>query len=235
MKLRRMNRAGVQALLCVVLTAFAPARTMPAHGATRVGGATTAERVTPAGDVVLVLNEQFLNSLLDAITSPPEPPTFPLSRGGAGAKCPSEITLLREAKGGRTAVRFAEGVINARVAFRGSYDAPLIGCLRFEGWADAVLNLEFDQARQTFNARIVVREVSLKNVPSAVSGGVTGLVQDAINERVNPVRILRAEQLGARLPVTPNKELRLRAREVRHEVVGKELRLRIVYEIVQAD
>lgn len=209
---------------CVCLTWSASARAV---------AATVAERVTPAGEVVLVLNENFLNALLDAVTSQPEPPTFPLARDGGSAKCPSAITLLREAKGGRTAVRFEGGLVHARVAFRGSYDAPLIGCLRFEGWADAALNLEFDQARQTFNARIVVREVSLKNVPSALGGGVTGLVQDAINERVNPVQILRAEQLGARLPVTPNTELRLRAREIRHEVTGKELRLRIIYEIVQ--
>jgi hypothetical protein len=196
--------------------------------------AAVAERVSPAGEVVLVLNEEFLNSLLDAVTAQPSPPTFPLSRGGnQNAKCPSQITLLREAKGGRTAVRFEGGAVLARVAFRGSYDAPLIGCLRFEGWADAVLNLEFDRERQTFNARIVVKEVSLKNVPSAFGGGVTGLVQDAINERVNPVQILRAEQLGARLPVTPDSNLRLRAREIRHEVSGKELRLRIAYEIVQ--
>ncbi len=209
------------ACVCLILTA-------PAHAAT------FEERVTPAGEVILVLNESFLNSLLDAITSQPEPPTFPLTRGeNQNAKCPSRIALLREAKGGRTAVRFEGGAVLARVAFRGSYDAPLIGCLNFEGWADAVLNLEFDQQRQTFNARIVVKEVSLKNVPSALGGGVTGLVQDAINERVNPVQILRAEQLGARIPVTPDSNLRLRAREIRHEISGKELRLRIFYVIVQ--
>ncbi len=217
--MKRVGGAAAFACACLMLT-------VNAHASAR------AERVSPAGEVVLVLNEEFLNSLLDAITSQPEPPTFPLSRGGS-AKCPSEITLLREAKGGRTAVRFADGTVNARVAFRGSYDAPLVGCLRFEGFADALLNLEFDKERQTFNARIVVRQVSLKNVPSALGGGVTGLVQDAINERVNPVQILRAEQLGARLPVTPNTDLRLRAREIRHEVTGKELRLRILYEIVQ--
>jgi hypothetical protein len=60
-------------------------------------------------------------------------------------------------------------------------------------------------------------------------------VQDAIDERVNPVVILRAEQLGARLPVTRTDELRLRAADVRHEVAGRELRLRIVYEIVHPD
>jgi hypothetical protein len=83
---------------------------------------------------------------------------------------------------------------------------------------------------------VTVRDLKLKNVPtSLLGGGLTGLVQDAIDERVNPVEILRAEQLGARIPVTRNDELRLRAADVRHEVTGRELRLRIVYEIVQPD
>src|SRR5688572_11922140 len=133
---KSLKCAALLAGVCLTLSASA-----------RVAAA-GAERVTPAGEVVVVLNEQFLNALLDAITSQPEPPTFPLSRDGGSAKCPSRIALLREAKGGRTAVRFADGSVNARVAFRGSYDAPLVGCLGFEGWADAVLNLEFDQARQ---------------------------------------------------------------------------------------
>src|SRR5688572_21685761 len=134
LRVKSLKCAALIAGVCLTLSASASARV-----------AAGAERVTPAGEVVVVLNEQFLNALLDAITSQPEPPTFPLSRDGGSAKCPSRIALLREAKGGRTAVRFADGTVNARVAFRGSYDAPLVGCLGFEGWADAVLNLEFDQ------------------------------------------------------------------------------------------
>jgi hypothetical protein len=194
------------------------------------------ERVSEAGEVLVVLNESFLNSLLVAVASQPEPPTFPLSKDGGNAKCPSRVQLLREAAGERTAVRFADGHINAPVAFRGSYSAPLVGCLNFEGWADASFQLEFDRERQVLGARVTVRELKLKNVPtSLIGGGLTGLVQDAIDARVNPVQILRAEQLGARVPVTRDSELRLRARDVRHEIVGKELRLHIVYEIVQPD
>ena len=70
---------------------------------------------------------------------------------------------------------------------------------------------------------------------SIVGGGLTGLVQDAIDARVNPVQILRAEQLSARVPVTRDSQLNLRARDVRHEIVGKELRLHIAYELVQPD
>jgi len=195
-----------------------------------------AERVSPAGEVVVVLSEEFLNALLVAVASRPEPPSFPLSKGGEGKKCESRVQLLPEAGGTRTAVRFADGRINAPVAFRGSYEAPLVGCLRFEGWADTVFQLEFNRERQVLGARVTVRDLKLKNVPvSLLGGGLTGLVQDAIDERVNPVEILRAEQLGARIPITRTDELRLRAADVRHEIVGRELRLRIVYEIVQPD
>jgi hypothetical protein len=195
------------------------------------------ERVSQAGEVGVVLTEEFLNSLLVAVASRPEPPSFPLSKGGAGkGKCESRVQLLPEAAGVRTAVRFVEGRITAPVAFRGSYDAPLVGCLNFEGWADTAFQLEFDRERQSLNARVTVRDLKLKNVPtSLIGGGLTGLVQDAIDGRVNPVEILRAEQLGARVPVTRGDELRLRARDVRHEIVGRELRLHIVYELVQPD
>jgi hypothetical protein len=195
-----------------------------------------AEHVTPAGEVVVVLSEEFLNALLVAVASRPEPPSFPLAKGGEGKKCESRVQLLPEAVGMRTGVRFADGRITAPVAFRGSYDAPLVGCLKFEGWADTVFQLEFDRERQVLAARVSVRDLKLKNVPtSLLGGGLTGLVQDALDERVNPVEILRAEQLGARVPVTRTDELRLRASDVKHEVTGRELRLRIVYEIVLPD
>lgn len=195
------------------------------------------ERVSEAGEVLVVLNESFLNSLLVAVASQPEPPSFPLSKDGGNAKCPSRVQLLKEAAGERTAVRFADGVINAPVAFRGSYAAPLVGCLNFEGWADTLFRLEFDRERQVLAARVTVRDLKLKNVPAALltSGGLTGLVQDAIDARVNPVEILRAEQLSARVPVTRDRPLQLRARDVRHEIVGRELRLHIVYDLVQPD
>ena len=197
-----------------------------------VSAAAGGERVTPAGEVVVVLNEQFLNALVETIAAQPVPPSFPLKRDGGGGRCPGVVTLVPEAEGRRSGVRFADGRITAPVAFRGSYEAPLLGCLNFEGWADAAFDLAFDPAAQALRARISVRDVKLRNIPSAMSGGVGGLVQDAIDARLNPVEILRAEQLGARLPAAAG-GLRLRAREIRHQVVGTELRLHIVYELVQ--
>ncbi|HKP73217.1 MAG TPA: hypothetical protein VJT82_09795, partial [Pyrinomonadaceae bacterium] len=143
------------------------------HAAGANGGAAQAKAI-PAGEVVVVLNEQIFNALLEAMFTLPNPPTFPLARGGDG-KCASEIALLREAGGTRTAVRFEAGRILAPVAFRGTYSAPLVGCLKFEGWADANLNLNFDQSKQALTARIVVTAVHLKKVPSLLGDGLTGL------------------------------------------------------------
>ena len=197
-------------------------------------------KAIPAGEVVVSLNEQLFNALLEAMFTLPNPPTFPLARGSSsgGKNCASEIALAREMNGTRTAVRFQAGRIVAPIAFRGSYNAPLIGCLNFEGWADTQLNLSFDGAKQALTARVEVKAVHLKQVPALFGDGITGLVQDALDVRFNPVEILRAEQLSARLPMTKTGSggtLRLRAREVRHEVLPNELRLRILYEFVRED
>ena len=210
-----------------------------AHGAQ----STTRPRETKAiqaGEVVVILNEQIFNALLEAIFTLPNPPAFPLGNSSAdgGKNCASEIALAREMSGTRTAVSFASGRILAPVAFTGTYSAPLLGCLKFEGWADTQLNLSFDQAKQALTARVEVKAVRLKKVPALFGEGITGLVQDALDARVNPVEILRAEQLSARLPMTKlasGASLRLRAREVRHEVLPNELRLRIIYEFVREE
>jgi hypothetical protein len=203
----------------------------------QAGGAREAKPI-PAGEVVVTINEQTFNALIEALFTLPQPPTFPLGGAASGAGCPGEISLAREIAGTRTTVRFREGRVTAPVAFRGSYAAPLVGCLKFEGWADTALSLAFDPAKQALTARVEVREVHLGKVPSFFNNGVTGLVQDALDARVNPVEILRAEQVSAQLPlkkISSGGSLRLRAKEVRHEIVGAELRLRIFYEFVRED
>jgi hypothetical protein len=196
----------------------------------------------PAGEVTVVLPERLFNALLDSLFTLPQPPTFTLPRVGGGTNensaCPSEITLEREQLGTRTSVSFSDGQIVAPVAFKGSYSAPLIGCLRFQGWADTVFRLSFDETKQALVARVEVREVHLGKVPQMLSGSITSLVQQTLDARINPVEILRADQLSVQLPLTKLSQtgsLRLRAREVRHEIAPHELRVRIVYEFVRED
>ncbi len=249
-----MRRVAGVALL---LLSAGPARPQEvvALASAQTGRARQVNTASPGGEVMIVLNEQLLNSVLEAMLSLARPPSFPLSRrsgaaaepapetnrrGGETATCASEVTLARETGGVRTAVRFTEGRISAPVAFRGSYDAAFLGCVKFEGWAETNISLAFDQSQQILTARINVRSIQLNNLPSLLTSGITDLVQDAIDKRVNPVELLRAERLAASIPITPrgggaNSPLRLRAREVRHEVVQKELRLRIIYEIVHTE
>ncbi len=226
------------ALLCA-LSLFATAPLFVVQ-ATQTNTRPRETKAIQAGEVVVVLNEQIFNALLEAMFTLPNPPAFPLGNSSAGGNknCTGEIALAREMDGTRTAVRFQPGRILAPVAFSGAYNAPLIGCLKFEGWADTNLNLSFDQAKQALTARVEVKAVHLKKIPTFFGDGLTGLVQDALDARVNPIEILRADQLSARLPMTKTgsgASLRLRAREVRHEILPNELRLRILYEFVREE
>ncbi|MFL6227507.1 MAG: hypothetical protein ACJ741_01865 [Pyrinomonadaceae bacterium] len=195
-------------------------------------------KAIPAGEVVVTLGEQTFNALIEALFTLPQPPTFPLGQSGSSGECAGAITLEREVSGARTAVHFRDGRVTAPVAFSGTYGAPLMGCLKFRGWADTALNLGFDPAKQALTARVEVREVHLEKMPSLFASGVTGLVQDALDARVNPIEILRAEQISAELPLrklSSGGSLRLRAKDVRQEIVGSELRLHVVYEFVRVD
>ena len=218
-------------------------------------------RTSPAAEVTVTLNEQFLNSLLDVIFTRLKAPSFPLSITKAESKknrstgaawktpiaslshsglkpgvCDSVVTLEREMNGVKTAVRFENGRVVAPLAFRGSYSVALLGCINFEGWADTVINLQFDRERQVLSARVTVVDIHLSNIPSLASGVVVGLVQSSIDRRINPVEILQAEQISPRVPIAvSNGALRLRATEIRPEVVPGALSLHIFYEFTKAD
>ena len=193
-------------------------------------------------EITLQIPESFFNRILETIFSHLSPPTFPLSlnqhaaRGGkniAGpAECQSQISLTREMDGTRTAVKFREGKITAALAFYGSYRVGLIGsCVSFSGWADTNINLVFEPQRQTLTARVTVENIRLRGVPSLASGVVVGLVQDALDEKINPVEILKAAQLSTVFPVTgTNGGLKLTARKITPEITDGVLRLHIEYE-----
>ena len=203
----------------------------------------------PAAEMTITLNEQFFNSLLDAIFKGLRAPSYPLSltsaHPGSGppssassfssspAECASIIILEREMSGVRTAVRFEDGRITAPLAFSGTYNIALLGCVGFRGWADTIINLEFDKTQQALSARVRVQDVQLNGIPTITNNVIIGLVQDSIDRRINPIKILRAEQLSVRVPIKASDgALRLQAKEVRPEIMPEALRLRVVYEFV---
>ena len=217
-------------------------------------------RTSPA-EVTITLNEQFFNSLLDVIFTRMKAPSFPLSITKADPKqnrpawaawgkpvakfshtnlkhttCDSVVMLEREVGGVKTAVRFENGRVVAPLAFKGSYSVAIFGCIDFQGWADTVINLSFDRARQVLSARVTIVDIHLSNIPSLASGAIVGLVQSSIDRRINPVEILQAAQISPRIPIAVSGgALRLRATEIRPEIVPGALSLHIFYEFTAVD
>ena len=125
-------------------------------------------------EVSISLNEQFFDALLDAIYQNSPPPQFDLSSNavpkqtrtwgnafnGQQEAC-GTVTLLRENKAMRTAVHFRDGKIYPPVAFSGSYNPPLVGCLEFAGYADTNIDLEFDRSSQKLVGRVQVLSVNI--------------------------------------------------------------------------
>jgi hypothetical protein len=211
---------------------------------TPITGALVAAPVNPAQtspEATVSVNEPFLNAFLDSIFANLNAPSLPLiitaadkERSAAEVKaCPDLVTLQREEAGVRTAIRLEQGRITAPLAFAGSYGSTLLGCIEFRGWANTSWILEFDRPRQAIVARVQVNEIRLTNVPALAGGSLGKMVQAAIDKRINPLELLRLDQLSARLPIAPAAgALRMRAKEVRPEIVPGTAHLHIVYEFL---
>lgn len=238
--------------LCVCSGARHEARAQNERGekATRARVA----RPAPTGEVTITLSEKFFNSFLDEVFTELNRPTYKISgantgqkdeseasaahvsSSGAGRECVSVVVLEREMDGVRTSVRFENGRIIAPLAFSGSYGSTLLGCLNFQGWADTTMKLEFDAERQVVNARVNVKDIHVSNVPKLASSVLVGMVQRVVDSRINPVEILQAGQLSTRVTVAAaGGALRLRAKEVRPEVINGALQLHILYEFLRAE
>src|SRR6185369_11206966 len=187
-------------------------------------------------EATIMVNEQFLNSFLNGIFDNLNEPTMPLTVGGArsSAQCASEIRLKREVGGVRTAVRFEDGRITGPLAFAGAYNSSLIGCVEFNGWADAEMSLEFNRERRALVARFKVRDIHLNNTPGLLNGPLLTMVQNAIDRRYNPVDLFTLEQLSTRVNIQPaGGALRLEATEIRPEITPGGLALHISYRFVR--
>lgn len=204
-------------------------------------GQSNQQRPPRTGEATITVKEQFFNLFLDAIFDNLKAPSTPLvitdsdkNRTDESAKsCPSAITLQRENSGVKTAVKFEQGKIVAPLAFSGAYNSTLLGCLQFRGVAYTEWSLEFDRSAQVLQARIKITDMRLENVPSLAQSSIVTLVQSAIDARINPLKILRPEQLSSVVPIAPSGgSLRLRAREVKPEIVPGLVHLHLTYEFL---
>ena len=196
----------------------------------------------PPATVVVSLSNSFFDGLLGTIFKDLGAPSFQLSSAGPQIEsggiqkitfqggCTDTITLAPEGSNTRTQVQFAGGKISAPLVFSGSYNA-LGNCIDLKGWAETSIDLSFDHPRQTLYGRVNVEGVNLENVAPFANTFVTVFVRTAIDSRVNPIEILRPQQLQLLLPVAASGgTVKANVKDVRAEVQDGILRLHITYD-----
>lgn len=207
-------------------------------------------------EVTVSLNEAFFDSLMGAIFENAPPLEFSIASAdrtgpdapkvkvgianGFGpsehipAACKEVIQIVRENNGVRSAVRFRDGKILAPLAFNGSYNPPFLGCVPFSGYADTVIDLEFDQPNQRLIARARVLNVSLNGTGGIGGSLIAKMVQGSIDKKINPMEIVSLEKLSFMLPVHKEANLKMKAAAVRHEVLNGALNIHVSYEFVKS-
>ncbi len=199
---------------------------------------------SPAGTATVVLNQQFFDTILGTIFRDMNAPAFPLNLSGQnnqtdfqptkiafqqGGNCDGKIVLLPEGSGVTTGIRLENGKINAPLAFKGSYN--LGGCIEFSGWAQAGLNLRYDDTEKNVFGQIDVETVNLDGVTPLISGVIAQFVQNSLNQRVNPIVILRGQQIALNLPIAATEgTLNAQVKEVRSDIKENALNLYVTYD-----
>jgi hypothetical protein len=200
----------------------------------------------PAGTVVVSLTSGFVDSLLGTIFKDLGAPSFHLasnepvsgsaimSEAAFQQGCTNTITLAPAGSNVKTEVQFTNGKVQAPLAFSGSYN--LLGnCMQFKGWAQTSVGLRFDQASQTVYGQVDVEGVNLEGVNPIANNFVTVFVRNAIDQRVNPLELIRAQQLQLMIPVkASNGAVQAHVKDVRAEMLDGTLKMHISYEFTGA-
>ena len=184
-------------------------------------------------EVKLTLNEQFFDALLEAVFTHLDEPSVAISEDN-GADCSQTIRLKQEMDGIKTAVRFRAGKIYSPIAFEGSYKAPLIGCIDFEGWAETNIDLVFDRNKNAIVGRAKVLKVNLSGANGIGSELLARFVQNEIDEKVNPIEIIGLDKLSFVAPIQDAGKLRMRATGFTHRVNNASLDIIIKYRFEKA-
>jgi hypothetical protein len=180
----------------------------------------------PPGTAVVELDEQFFNTLLGSIFKDLGNPSFPPA-GGEG--CQNRVVIEPGSGDVRTAVILQNNQVAVPLAFSGTYN--LMNCQNLKGTAEAGIDLRFDAAEQTLYGQLNVVGVNVEGMSPLLGGVVTAFVQGAINQRVNPIVLMRGQQLKLDVPVqAAGGTLHAQARDVRSEVKDGKLRLYVTYD-----
>jgi hypothetical protein len=183
----------------------------------------------PPGTAVIELDERFFNTLLSAIFKDIGKPAFPPQASAGG--CQNQVVIEPSAGDVRTGVTLQNNQVSVPLAFSGGYEIPLMGCQPFRGTAQTDIAFRFAPDEQTLYGQLNVSGVNVEGMSPLLSGAATAFVQGAINQRVNPLVLLRGQQLTLNIPVeAAGGRLQARARDVREEVKDGKLRLYVTYD-----
>src|SRR5215213_1791446 len=179
------------------------------------------------GTAVVELDEQFFGALVDSIFRDLNKPAFPPA---AGEGCQNQVVVEPAAGDVKTGVLMRDGKVIVPLAFSGTYS--LLGnCQNLRGTAEAGLDFRFAPEEQTLYGQLNVAGVNIEGMSPVLGGFVTAFVQNAINQRVNPLVLLRGQQLTLAIPVqAAGGTLRAQAREVRQDAKDGKLRLLVTYD-----
>jgi hypothetical protein len=180
----------------------------------------------PPGTAVIELDEQFFNALLSSIFKDIGNPAFPPA---AGEGCQNRVVIEPGSGDVHTAVILQNNQVSVPLAFSGTYN--LMNCQNLKGTAEAGIDFRFDPAEQTLYGQLNVVGVNVEGMSPLLGGVVTAFVQGAINQRVNPITIMRGQPLKLDVPVqAAGGTLHAQARDVRSEVKDGKLRLYVTYD-----
>ena len=181
----------------------------------------------PPGTAVVELDEQFFGALLDSIFRDLNKPAFPPA---AGEGCQNQVIVEPNAGDVKTGVLMRDGKVIVPLAFSGTYN--LLGnCQNLRGTAEAGLEFRFAPEEQTLYGQLNVAGVNVEGMAPLLSGFVTAFVQGAINQRVNPLVLMRGQQLTLAIPVqAAGGTLQAQTREVHEEAKDGKLRLYVTYD-----
>ncbi len=201
----------------------------------------------PPGTAQIVLKQEFFNQVLQTIFRDMNAPSFPLNLTGQNAdqtkaehyglqsepaanQCDGKIILLPEGSGVQTSLRLENNKLTAPLAFRGS-TSILGNCVNFTGWAQTKFDLRYDANQQNVVGQINIETVNLDGVSPLLSGFVTPIVQQTLNNRVNPVQILQGKQINLDLPIAAvNGNLKANVKDVRSDIKDNSLNLYVIYD-----
>lgn len=182
----------------------------------------------PPGTAVIELDERFFNTLLSSIFRDIGKPAFPPH---ASAGCQNQVVIEPNSGDVQTAVVLQNDQVTVPLAFSGGYEIPLVGCQNFRGTAQTDISFRFAPDEQTLYGQLNVSGVNLEGMSPLLNGPATAFVQGAINQRVNPLVLLRGQQLTLNVPVeAAGGRLQAQAKDVREEVKDGKLRLYVTYD-----